>query len=146
MDIGVMIGVHHDTICILIQRLWYDKYDNMYLSIVTKSWRWVQKWRPVIRSTAHNLLLLPLPLPLLLGLLLVAEPKHCFVVYNIGLFSSIRWEKGYILINLFRECLWIIVWWDSWFAWSALSIHMVVTRDQPSVHHDAMVNHYIPTN
>ena len=29
----------------------------MYLSAVTKSWRWVPKQRHVIRSTAHNLLL-----------------------------------------------------------------------------------------
>ena len=106
---GVTIWVPHDTIRISIQRSRYDTYLATYLSTVRCQRDPVSSMKtetPVIRSTAHNLLLqwmeyLLLQLPLVGG-------KHDFAqlfqVY-IRLFPSTWSEKICVLIDPFQEQL-----------------------------------------
>ena len=90
-----------------MQSLQYDMYPIAYISAVTESWRWVPKQRTVIRSTAHNMLLLSVPLMLLLGLLLLlAEIKHCFECFLLDCFHQSDEKKWYVfwLIYLENNC------------------------------------------
>ena len=103
----VTIRVPHDTIRISIQRSRYDTYLDTYLSTVggqREAVRSMKTETPVIRSTAHNLLLQWMEY--LLWQLPLVGRKHDFAqlfqVY-IRLFLSTWSEKICVLIDPFQE-------------------------------------------
>ena len=135
----ITLWVHYNTVRILIQMWQYDTNCNMYLSAITKSWRWVRKQRHVIRSTAHNLILLSVPLLLLLWLPMLAEPKQRFVIYCTRTFSAIWWEK-FICFH------WSILWMIAHHSSICIAIYWVSHNDtdKVSMHGDSRVNRYTP--
>ena len=142
---GVMIRVPHDTIRISIQRSQYDMYLDTYLSTVRCQRDAVSSMKtetPVIRSTAHNLLLQWMEY-LLLQLPLVGR-KHDFAqlfqVY-IRLFPSTWSEKNMFWLILFKNSyaysfMWIAIQW--------VCCIDTYRSDKIPMHRDASANRYTP--
>ena len=128
---GVTIRVPHDTIRISIQRSRYDMYLDTYLSTVRCQRDTVSSMKtetPVIRSTAHNLLLQWMEY-LLLQLPLVGR-KHDFAQFfqvYIRLFPS-TWSEKMCFDWSFSRIVMHIVSCESRYDGSVVSIHIVVTK------------------